>query len=570
MIFFSRSAQTFGGSMRVQVARRFGGNSSLFLSAAAAFFWFAQTSSSVCAAEHATRTISVEASEVTRPDVTVSPDGNWLVFTALGHLFRVSESGGTAKQLTFGHWYDSDPAISPDGGSIVFASDRDGENNGNLFLLDVESTEIRQLTDENWAARPVWSPDGRWISYLSYERRGHWSEYEFVGQGGLVAAVRQFIVSDGRSVTLTKNPSLIRSVFYLPDGRVGWTVLGGTPGQPRAHDDGVYAQPDAPVSQIHVADATGNVSRLIDINGVVDRIVAGDDGLYVRRYRIPASGFLVPQPEEIAHVPLPGGDPRSISQLLSPQPRPGFGISGGNIYLGEAGKLWRIDSPSGEREAIAISASIEMTLHSPDAAPKYAPAAESTPTSILDPRLSPDGRSLVFTAAGFVWTQDPGGGAAKRINNDSGFQWGAAAYSPDGKRIAYQHSEGNLQQLRVADLETGATKAYCRVCTLLMFSLVTAESSLIPIRAGCRDRNFRAKVSTCTTPTAISFVATQWKAAENPSRSLSSVGSTLRTGASHPTASGSHFARMKRYGWHGSDVELSLLTHQASSPTTAD
>jgi imidazolonepropionase-like amidohydrolase len=33
-----------------------------------------------------------------------------------------------------------------------------------------------------------------------------------------------------------------------------------------------------------------------------------------------------------------------------------------------------------------------------------------------------------------------------------GFQWGAASLSPDGRRVAYQHSEGNLQELRVADL----------------------------------------------------------------------------------------------------------------------
>ena len=395
--------------------------------------------------------------------MTVSPDGDWLVFTALGHLLRVSESGGAAEQLTSGPWYDSDPAISPDGRSIVFASDRGGESNGNLFLLDVTSKNIRQLTNENWAARPVWSPDGQRISYLSYERRGFWSEYEFVDQNGLVAAVRQIIVSNGKPVTLTENPSLIRSVFYLPDGRVGWTALGGTQGATRAHDVEADAKLGATVSQIHVADAAGKVSKLLEIDGVVDRIVAGDGGLYVRRYQIPASGFLVPQPEEIAHIPLGGGDSRSISQLLNPQPRPGFAISGGNIYLGEAGKLWRIDSASGERESIAVSASIKMELYSPNAAPKYAPSAESTPASILDPQLSPDGKSLVFTAAGFVWTQDLSGGAAKRINTDDGFQWGAAAYSPDGKRIAYQHSEGNLQKLRVVDLETGVTRTLVTV-----------------------------------------------------------------------------------------------------------
>ena len=33
----------------------------------------------------------------------------------LGHLFRLPVEGGDAEQLTFGPYYDRDPAISPDG-----------------------------------------------------------------------------------------------------------------------------------------------------------------------------------------------------------------------------------------------------------------------------------------------------------------------------------------------------------------------------------------------------------------------------------------------------------------------
>ncbi len=405
-----------------------------------------------------TRTLLIDTDEITRPDVAISPDGESLVFTALGHLFRMPESGGKATQLTFGPWYDSDPIVSPDGRSVVFASDRDGKNNGNLFILDLENGEMKQITTDDWASRPAWSPDGRTISYLSYERRGFWAEYEFVAEDALVAHVRQVDVAGGSPETLTEAPALIRSTFFLPDGRVAWARLGGAAGESQAHDVGSHAKPGAPVSQIYVVgpDKTANVLATID--GVADRIVAEADGLYVRYYQIPTSGFLVPQPEAIVHVPFDGGEPRPITQLQSPQPRPSFAVFGESIYLGEAGRIWRIDSSSGEREAIPVSASIEMELYSPDTAPKYVPKAEAGPTSILDPRLSPDGRTILFTAAGFVWTQDLRGGPAARINEDRGFQWGAAAWSPDGRRVAYQHSEGNVQELRVADLDAGTTK----------------------------------------------------------------------------------------------------------------
>ncbi|MGI9272280.1 MAG: amidohydrolase family protein [Woeseiaceae bacterium] len=417
----------------------------------------------LCSAAEATRTVSIDTKEITRPDVAVSPDGQSLIFSALGHLHRVAESGGPSTQLTFGPWYDSDPVISPNGDSVVFASDRDGENNGNLFVLDFESGETRQLTTDDWASRPVWSPDGQTISFLSYERRGFWAEYEFIAEEGLLANVRQVAVSGGEPTSLTHSPALIRSAFYLPDGRVGWTQLGGSPGESQAHDVGSHATPGAPVSRILVSDADGTLSELVVIEGVVDRIVAEESGLYVRMYQIPTPGFLVPQPESITYVPFADGEPHSITHLLSPQPRPAFALSNDNIYLGEAGKIWRIDASSGAREAIPVSASIEMELYTPDTAPEYEPTTDSGPASVLDPQLSPDGESLLFTAAGFVWTQDLNGGPAIRINDDDGFQWGAASWSPDGKQIVYQHSEGNLQQLRVADLESGVTRTLVNV-----------------------------------------------------------------------------------------------------------
>ena len=54
----------------------------------------------------AARTIEFETTEVTAADVAFSPDGQWLIFTMLGHLFRLPVEGGTAEQLTFGPYYD--------------------------------------------------------------------------------------------------------------------------------------------------------------------------------------------------------------------------------------------------------------------------------------------------------------------------------------------------------------------------------------------------------------------------------------------------------------------------------
>ncbi len=89
------------------------------------------------------RTIEIETTEVTAPDVAITPDGQTLIFTLLGHLFRLPVEGGEAEQLTFGPYYDAGPAVSPDGTRVAFQSDRDGSE-GNIFLLDLATGEIKE------------------------------------------------------------------------------------------------------------------------------------------------------------------------------------------------------------------------------------------------------------------------------------------------------------------------------------------------------------------------------------------------------------------------------------------
>ena len=70
-------------------------------------------------------------------------------------------------RLTAGPWDDRDPAISPDGKQLAFASHRDGS--WNLYLLDLTTGETRTLTTGNaFKANPYWSPDGQYLVFELY------------------------------------------------------------------------------------------------------------------------------------------------------------------------------------------------------------------------------------------------------------------------------------------------------------------------------------------------------------------------------------------------------------------
>jgi len=129
------------------------------------------------------RTLEFDVTEVTQPALSTAPDGRSFIFNLLGHLFRLPAGGGAATQLTFGPYYDSEPVFSPDGARVAFISNRDGSD-GNLFVLEVASGKMSQLTHEFQVGAPAWSPDGKTLAYISLLRRDEYPKERIPGFGG--------------------------------------------------------------------------------------------------------------------------------------------------------------------------------------------------------------------------------------------------------------------------------------------------------------------------------------------------------------------------------------------------
>jgi TolB protein len=76
---------------------------------------------------------------------------------------------GDTNRLTAHEKEDAYPSWSPDGRTIVFASDRfQDEGALDLFLLDLQGGDLTQLTDSLFKdAYPFFSPDGKYVYFTS-------------------------------------------------------------------------------------------------------------------------------------------------------------------------------------------------------------------------------------------------------------------------------------------------------------------------------------------------------------------------------------------------------------------
>ena len=121
-----------------------------------------------------TREIDFTTSEGTRMSVDLSPDGTWVAFDLLGHVYRMPVAGGEAEALTqsSGVALNFQPRISPDGKSIAFITDRRGQYN--LWVMNADGSDPRPVfTDPNiTAVEPAWTPDGNYLVVRRATRGG--------------------------------------------------------------------------------------------------------------------------------------------------------------------------------------------------------------------------------------------------------------------------------------------------------------------------------------------------------------------------------------------------------------
>lgn len=99
-----------------------------------------------------------------------TPDGRLLYASFTGanlDVYISDASGGNAKQLTVNAGSNFAPVAAPDGRYIFFLSNRAGAGY-NIWRMDKDGSNLKQLTRGGHDNNPQVTPDGRWIIYATW------------------------------------------------------------------------------------------------------------------------------------------------------------------------------------------------------------------------------------------------------------------------------------------------------------------------------------------------------------------------------------------------------------------
>ncbi|QTE22054.1 amidohydrolase family protein [Polaribacter cellanae] len=120
-------------------------------------------------------------------DVKTSPNGNMIIFTALGHIYKKELPNGAPIRLTTLLDFEAEPSFSPDGNSVIFVTWND-ENLGAIYKVNIDGTGVTKLTSEKGIYRtPAYNNAETRITYRKENGNGD-QGYDYTKKAGIYTA----------------------------------------------------------------------------------------------------------------------------------------------------------------------------------------------------------------------------------------------------------------------------------------------------------------------------------------------------------------------------------------------
>jgi tricorn protease len=342
-----------------------------------------------------------------------------IAFLYADDVWTVPRQGGEARRLTSEGTVTAGPFYSPDNSQIAYSANVGGVND--VYVIAATGGVPRRLTwdgEASGSAAVGWTPDGRQVLFAS--QRASYSDFPRLfsiradGIGGaqllpLPSAAQGSISPDGRTLA------------YVPykQWQAAWKRYRGGQTTP------VWLVDLKSLDLEKIPRENSNDSHPVWLGSTVYFLSDRDGPVTLYSYDTGTH-----QVQKL--VDKPAFDLKSLS------------AGPGGLVYEEFGSLHLYDPASRADQAIEVSIHGDLpqvAAHLAKVAPKEAQSID----------LSPTGARLVVEAHGEIFTLPAEKGDARNLTRTPGAAERDAAWSPDGKRIAYFSDASGEYQLMVRD-----------------------------------------------------------------------------------------------------------------------
>jgi tricorn protease len=348
----------------------------------------------------------------------ISPDGGTIVFCYQGDIYKVPAAGGQAFPLTINEAYDYAPVWSHDGKWIAFASDRTG--NFDVYVMPAGGGEARRLTFHSAADIPSgFTADDKAVLFSS-ARQDTAANVQF--PMGTFPELYSVPITGGETSLVLTQPAIAAVVDKTGD-KILYHDQKGYESDWRKHHTSAIAR------DIWVYDVKAKKNTQLtafageDRNPVFDG--NGDDFYYLSEQ----SGSFNVYKSSIGRPDVS----TAVTTFTKNPVRFLTRAENGALCFGYDGEIYtKAGAAEPRRVDVRVAQDGRQGLERP------VPVGGA----ITEMRLSPNGKELVYVFRGEIFAGSVEGGLAKRITDTPG-QERSASFSPDGRSIVYAAERDN-------------------------------------------------------------------------------------------------------------------------------
>ncbi len=341
---------------------------------------------------------------------SLTPDGQTVIFSFEGDLWKASVNNGTAVRLTAMQGYETSPRVSPDGRWLAFTGRQYG--NPDVFVMPINGGDVKQISHHSSADEvSSWSWDSKNI-YFNSGRMGQVAGYKVSADGGTAQRVfgNYFFQFDHN---LTEHPTS-GEIFFNDT----WESLNQVH---RKRYKGAF-NPDIqsynPKTKQHkkYTDWEGkDFAATIDRNGNIYFIsdeANGEYNLYTWNK---------------ARLPDGQGSKKELTRFPSSIKTPQVNANGGKVVFERDYQLWIYDVKTDAASKLNIAIIRNNTL------PKEKDFDVKGKISAYD--ISPDGKKMAFVSRGELFVSDVEGKFIRQLNRRSAERVNEVKWMSDNRNL---------------------------------------------------------------------------------------------------------------------------------------